>query len=276
LSTSSTPFTDTAVVRGVLYSNAERPEQRTGALHRAKVSGADATETIAALAMAVQPTPTRVADIGCGRGTTTVRLARQYPAAAIIAVDQSPALLAVVGDRLRAHNHEPQLVTADFHRLPEDLREIDLVVMAFCLYHSPHPQDALAAIARHVNRDGSLIITTKAADSYHEMDEIIAASGLDREATDRPSLYRSFHSDNAETVLRAAGLRLRRRLDQHHTFRFQDTHHLAQYASTCPKYQLAPDAADDLARLADRLENAMPGLGLTTTSTVTYLIADRP
>ncbi|WP_369076633.1 class I SAM-dependent methyltransferase [Winogradskya humida] len=66
------------------------------------------------MAAATNPLPNRVADIGCGRGTTTVALARQYPSAAIVAVDQSPALLAVVADRLRAQNHEALLVSADF------------------------------------------------------------------------------------------------------------------------------------------------------------------
>jgi len=47
-------------------------------------------------------------------GTTTVALARQYPSAAIVAVDQSPSLLTVAADRLRAQNHEALLVSADF------------------------------------------------------------------------------------------------------------------------------------------------------------------
>jgi trans-aconitate methyltransferase len=76
--------------------------QPTTALHRAKVSGADATDTIAALD--ADPAPHVIIDIGCGRGTATVRLARQYPSAAILAIDQSLALLTVVRDRLPAQH----------------------------------------------------------------------------------------------------------------------------------------------------------------------------
>ncbi|WP_203837560.1 class I SAM-dependent methyltransferase [Winogradskya humida] len=101
-------------MRGPLYAAAAPLAQRTRSLHRAKTTGADATATITILAAATNPLPNRVADIGCGRGTTTVALARQYPSAAIVAVDQSPALLAVVADRLRAQNHEALLVSADF------------------------------------------------------------------------------------------------------------------------------------------------------------------
>jgi SAM-dependent methyltransferase len=112
-----------------------------------------------------------------------------------------------------------------------------MVVLTFCLYHSPHPAQALAAIVDHLAEDGTLVITTKSADSYHEIDKTIAACTLDPGATHRPSLYESFHTDNAEAVLTQAGLTLHHRLDQPHTFTFRDADHLAEYASTSPKYQ---------------------------------------
>ncbi|UQU66834.1 class I SAM-dependent methyltransferase [Couchioplanes caeruleus] len=276
MSTPSAPFTDPALIRGPLYGSPERLGQRTNALHRAKIIGADATETIAALAMAAHPAPARVADIGCGRGTTTVRLARQYPTAAIVAVDQSPALLAVVGDRLRAHNRHAHLVQADFHRLPDDVHDLDLAVAAFCLYHSPHPEQALTEIADRLVPGGVLIVTTKSADSYREVDAAIAASGLDPQATSRASLYQSFHTGNAATVLAAAGLVTRRRLDQQHTFRFPDAGHLADYAATNPKYQLLPETTNEPAALAAALHACTPSTPVTTTSTVTYLVTARP
>jgi SAM-dependent methyltransferase len=217
-----------------------------------------------------------VADIGCGRGTTTVRLARQYPSAAIVAVDQSPALQAVVADRLRAQNRHADLVTADFHRLHGVLAEVDLAVAAFCLYHSPRPERALAEIGACVVPGGHVIAVTKSADSYHEIDAVIAASGLDPEATCRPSLYRTFHSGNAETALAAAGLVLRRRLDQQHTFRFTDAGHLAEYAITCPKYRLPAELGTDAAALAAELRTRLPDGPIIATSTVTYLVAARP
>jgi SAM-dependent methyltransferase len=226
--------------------------------------------------VAADPAPARVADIGCGRGTTTVRLARQYPTAAVIAVDQSPALLAVVGDRLRAQNREPHLVEADFHRLPDGVRDIDLAVMAFCLYHSPHPEQALTAIASRLAPGGSLIVTTRSADSYHEISAALAASGLDPQATSRPSLYQSFHTGNAAEALTTAGLVTRRRLDQHHNFRFADAGHLAEYVATCPQYRLPPELTADPAALAAALRARLSDTAVTTTSTVTYLVAARP
>ncbi len=184
------------------------------------------------LAAAANPVPDRVADIGCGRGTTTVALAHQYPSAAIVAVDQSPALLAVVAYRLRAQNREALLLTADFHRLHGLLTDVDLAVAAFCLYHCAHPERALGEIARCLTLGGSIIVTTKSANSYHEIDAALAASGLDPGAPRRQSLYQSFHTDNAVNVLTMAGLLLDRRVDQQHTFRFADAQHLAEYVRT--------------------------------------------
>jgi hypothetical protein len=137
------------------------------------------------------------------------------------------------------------------------------------------PKQALAGIARCLAPGGCLILTTKSPDSYRELDATIAASGLDRHATDRPSLYHSFHSHNAPAILAAAGLVLHRRLDQRHIFQFGDADHLAEYVVTCPKYQLPPELTGDPAALAAALRTRLPDTAVTTTSTVTYLVAAR-
>jgi hypothetical protein len=72
----TTPFTDPPAP-AVPYAGTDRLHRRTAALHRAKVIGADATATIAALAAAAQPHPARIIDVGCGRGSLALRLAQQ-------------------------------------------------------------------------------------------------------------------------------------------------------------------------------------------------------
>lgn len=269
---SATPFIDRALVAGALYAAPDRLAQRTTALHRAKVSGADATDTIAALAADADPAPQVMIDVGCGRGTATVRLARQYPSAVILAVDQSPGLLTVVRDRLSAQHCRAALVAADFHHLPLPTASADLALAGFCLYHSPRPQHALAEIARCLRPGGTIIATTKSADSYHDIDALIATSGLDPHADQRPSLYETFHTGNAEAVATVAGLTVQRRIDQQHVFEFTDLDHLAAYAATCPKYRL-PANLTDAASLAEELRRRVPGAALTAASTVTYLLA---
>ena len=84
------PFTDPVQVRGVLYASADRIAQRTGALLRARVTGRHAGDVIADLAQqAVGTNDVLVADLGCGRGTTTRMLADRLPAARVVAVDLS-------------------------------------------------------------------------------------------------------------------------------------------------------------------------------------------
>ncbi|MBN1172991.1 MAG: class I SAM-dependent methyltransferase [Micromonosporaceae bacterium] len=273
---STTPFLDPDVTAS-LYATPRRLGQRTGALHRAKTTGADATTTITTLATASTPNPAWILDVGCGRGTTTVALAHRYPAAAVLGVDRSPGLLAVVQARLVAeHRRAGLLPVADFHHLPLPTGAFDLAVASFCLYHAPEPAVVVAEIARCLRPGGQLIATTKSADSYHDLDAVIAASGLDPDATHRPSLYQSFHTDNAADVVAAAGLMIRRRLDQWHTFRFADLGHLAEYAATCPKYRLPPQVTADPAMLASQLRRHLPDGPVETASTVTYLVAAAP
>jgi SAM-dependent methyltransferase len=152
----------------------------------------------------------------------------------------------------------------------------DLATCGFCLYHSHQPATALAEIARCVRPGGHPIITTKSADSYTAIHSVVAQTGLDREATQRPSLYQIFHSDNAEAAVRAAGLVTTKRLDQEHTFRFRDVGHLADYVATCPQYQLPPAVAGNPERLTVLLAERLPAAPLTATSTVTYLLVQRP
>jgi ubiquinone/menaquinone biosynthesis C-methylase UbiE len=273
--TITTPFTDPQAI-AALYAGTDRLHRRTAALHRAKVIGADATATIAALATAAQPHPARIIDVGCGRGSLALRLAQQYPETGLTCIDQSPALLHVVRDRLGRFGHSAEYIAADFHRLPVPTHHADLAAAAFCLYHSSHPATALAEIARCVRPGGHLIMTTKSTDSYAAIHTLIARAGIDRDATQRPSLYQTFHRDNADGVVRAAGLVTVKRLDQEHTFRFLNFGHLGEYVATCPQYQLPPALARDPQRLSAVLTERVPDTPVTTTSTVTYLLVQRP
>jgi trans-aconitate 2-methyltransferase len=54
------------------------------------------------LARVMLPAPARVVDLGCGPGNSTELLARRYPAARILGIDTSPAMLAGARERLPA------------------------------------------------------------------------------------------------------------------------------------------------------------------------------
>jgi SAM-dependent methyltransferase len=271
----SSPFTDPGLVGGPLYATAERLARRTGALHAAKISGGDATATVADLAARFVPAAPTVCDIGCGRGTSTLALADRLAPARLIALDQSPALLKVVADRARRSGHAVETLCADFHHLPLPEVTVHIAVAAFCLYHSPRPEQVLAEIARCLVPGGRAILVTKSADSYYEVDQLIAESGLDPDAPDRNSLYASFHGDVAAEIT-AHVLRVEHVVRQCHVFRFTGLDHLAAYVTTSPKYQLPEDLTGHATELADELRRRIPDKPITTTSSITYVEAARP
>jgi ubiquinone/menaquinone biosynthesis C-methylase UbiE len=269
------PFTDPVQVRGALYASADRIAQRTGALLRARVTGQHAGEVIAGLAHhAVGANDVLVADLGCGRGTTTRMLADRLPAARVVAVDLSTALLASSKRRL-ADSLRAGTVRADFHRLPFPDDSCGLVVAAFCLYHSPSPSSVITEVTRCLLPGGTAIFAVKSADSYRELDQLVADSRLDPAAASRPSLYQAAHSGNI-TELAAASLSVRHVTHETHRFTFPALADVAEYLATSPKYDLPPALAGSPAALAAALRRRVPDAPVTATSIVTYLVALRP
>ncbi|MGH3280796.1 MAG: class I SAM-dependent methyltransferase [Trebonia sp.] len=266
------PFTDAAQVWGPLYATASRIASRTSALHRARVVGRHAAEVITELAAEADPEPAIIADIGCGRGTTTLTLAKRFPNARITAIDLSAPLLAVTRDRLFG-SPASAAIRADFHQIPLADESCALVVAAFCLYHSPTPADAVAEIARCLTRDGKAILVVKSADSYRELDCLMAASGLDPSAESRPSLYQAAHSGNI-TDLAATGLSVRQVVHETHRFIFPSLADAAGYLATSPKYDLPPALAGSPDSLAAALRERLPDGPVQATSVVTYLVSD--
>jgi SAM-dependent methyltransferase len=267
----ATPFTDPDQL-APLYATAERLARRTGALHAAKISGVDATTTIVDLAARTTPPEAVVADIGCGRGTTTLALAAHLAPGRLIAVDRSSALLQTVLNRAAQAGPHVTTVCADFHHLPLLDAGLDLAVAAFCLYHSIQPELVVAELARVLTPTGTAILVTKSIDSYREIDHLVARAGLDPDAADRPSLYGSFHTDNAAAIT-ATGMRVAYVVHQQHVFRYADLDHLATYLGTSPKYQLNDHLAGDPVALAAALLRRLPDEPLTATSTITYIVA---
>lgn len=270
--TGANPFTDPAEVQGPLYAAAGRLASRTSALHRARVSGRHAANVIANFAAdAANPTPAVIADIGCGRGTTTLTLAGRFPRARIAAIDLSAALLTAARNRTDSPGRAVA-VRADFHRLPLADLSCDLIVAAFCLYHSPDPAGVIAEIARCLTGDGTAVIAVKSASSYRELDRLMAASGLDPAAERRPSLYQAAHSGNI-TPLTETGLAVRQVVHETHTFTFPALADAAEYLATSPKYDLPPSLAGSADALAAALAMSLPDQPITATSVVTYLVA---
>ncbi|MGW0445373.1 class I SAM-dependent methyltransferase [Streptosporangium sandarakinum] len=262
-----------------LYHDGSRLAARTSALHRAKTQGRPVADVIADLAAdhLTAPRQAVIADIGCGRGTSSRVLAEAVQPRQLLAIDASPAMLAAARTRISAA--QPQdahtavtYLRADFHHLPLLEASCDLAVAAFCLYHAPDPRPVIAEIARILTPGGAAILVTKSADSYRSLDHLVAAAGLDPHAAQRPSLYESAHSGNLAD-LTAAFLRIGRIEHEEHRFVFAGLDHVAAYLATTPKYTLPPAMAADPDVIAAALRAAVPDEPVLATSTITYLTA---
>jgi SAM-dependent methyltransferase len=270
---SANPFLDPALVHGDLYRTGNRLAERTRALHEAKVAGQDAARVIVDLLAQHLLPGSIVVDVGCGRGTTTLRMSARLQLGRLVAVDASAALLQTVRARLAEAGGVGSTICADFHHLPLADEVADAAVAAFCLYHSPRPDAAVAEIARCLRPNGVVVLVTKSLDSYTELDQLVRAAGLDPDATHRPSLYESFHSGN---LLDIAGTHLTVLdvLHEQHVFEFADVTRLARYLATTPKYRIS--LANETAELAAVLREQLPAPPYVTRSTVSYALAARP
>lgn len=123
---------------------------------RAEVYGARAG--LEAL-LALVPPEWTVADLGCGTGALAAELAPRVRA--VIAVDQSPAMLRAARRRLAAHRnvtfHEARL-----EALPVDDGRCDAAVAALVLSYVDDPAPALREAAR-ILRPGARLVVLEAA-----------------------------------------------------------------------------------------------------------------
>jgi ubiquinone/menaquinone biosynthesis C-methylase UbiE len=248
-----------------LYRDPQRQGRRVEALLEAKVRGTNVSVAITAIAREVAPPRPRLLEVGCGRGGTLSRLVAELQPRRAVALDSSGAMLEAA--RRRA-GPSVETVLGDFHRLPFQDGGFDLAVAAFCLYHSDEPEAVCAELARCISEKGAAILATKSADSYRELDDLIATSGLDPTAARAPSLYERFHSENLEEVAREVFTSVKVRHETHR-FVFATPESTAIYASTVPKYR----GCRDIERVAAALARDWPAGGLEASSVITLGIA---
>ena len=108
-----------------------------------------------------------VADVGCGSGYFTTRIAKRVgPGGRVIATDLQPEMLELLKKKLAAQaitNVVPVLATADDAKLPRG--EVDLVLMVDVYHELPKPPVTLAQIKSALAPKGRLaLVEYKAED----------------------------------------------------------------------------------------------------------------
>lgn len=272
---SANPFLDPAR-QAELYGHASRLAGRSNALMRAKTSGRPVPDTIVRLVRAHHERADELGlllDVGCGRGTSSLALAQQLRPRRVLGLDAAPALIEQALRRAQRLPDVPvSFLLGNFHQLPLPAQSFDVAVAAFCLYHSPRPQTVVAEMQRVLAPGGLAVLVTKGLDSYREMDQLVAAAGLDPRAEQHESLYTSAHSGNL-AHLAAASLDVLAVEHEEHSFTFDGHDHVAEYLATNPKYDLAPGLYGNPGALAATLHEVLPDRPLTTKSLVTFVVA---
>ncbi|MBT8443904.1 MAG: methyltransferase domain-containing protein [Gammaproteobacteria bacterium] len=111
---------------------------------------------------AVRIEPRLVIDLGAGTGAATAALEKRFPAATIVPIDLTRAMLAAGGATRNA-------LCADAAQLPLPDASADVVFSNLMLHHCPDPAAVLAEGRRVLRSPGLLLFTTFGPDSLLEL-----------------------------------------------------------------------------------------------------------
>jgi malonyl-CoA O-methyltransferase len=136
----------------------------------------------------VKIVPQRVLDAGCGGGADLATLQKSYPAAQILGLDASSAMLAAANtpvpamrslnqmlSRLMPAKAGVDLVCGDFGSLPFGPNSIDLVWSNLALHWHPQPDRVFAEWRRVLRVDGLLMFSNFGPDTFKELRAAFAA-----------------------------------------------------------------------------------------------------
>jgi len=140
----------------------------------------------------VKIVPQRVLDAGCGAGPDLGTLQKTYPAAQIVGIDASPAMLAGAQaqvqapasamrslnqmlSRLMPAKAGVDLLCGDFGTLPFGQNSIDLVWSNLALHWHPQPDRVFAEWRRVLRVDGLLMFSNFGPDTFKELRTAFAA-----------------------------------------------------------------------------------------------------
>ncbi len=136
---------------------------------------------------------TTVVDVGTGTGFVAAGLSGQ--AAAVIGVDNSPAMLAVAKDNLAAlEAGNVTLIDGEVDALPLPDDSVDVAVANMVLHHAPDPAAMLTEMARVVRPGGRIAITDEVQHAYEWM------------RTEQADIWLGFTPDQVGTYLTQARL----------------------------------------------------------------------
>jgi len=153
----------------------------------------------------------RVLDVGTGKGRFAIPFARQ--GAEVVAMDISGEMLLEARRRARQSGVQPHLVLGDAENLPFARNAFDVVSCMEALMHVPHPQRAVAEVARVTRPGGQTVfsMTNKYRINALTNLPVALARALRLNRTPPgPRIVWYYSTRTFQAFLRRAGLKIRR------------------------------------------------------------------
>jgi SAM-dependent methyltransferase len=124
---------------------------------------APALASVPEIDAALQAPGTRIADIGCGAGWSTIALARAYPSATVLGVDvDEPSIHAANANADAAGVADRANFTVARGETLRELAPFDAAFAFECVHDMPQPVEVLAAVHEAVRSDGLVVIMDEA------------------------------------------------------------------------------------------------------------------
>jgi len=115
------------------------------------------------------PTRARIADIGCGTGEITSRLARRYPGAEIVGVDILESTVEYARQQHAGLQSRVTFLAGDAFGLPFPAHDFDLVVCRHLTQCVPEPEKVLLELKRITKPGGWLHVLSEDYGMLHMM-----------------------------------------------------------------------------------------------------------
>lgn len=215
--------------------------------------------------------PARIADLGCGTGYTSQKVAHRYPRAEVLAIDFAPSMLGLARSRGCA-NH---WIGANLQQLPLRADTMDLACSSLALQWCD-PAQAFAEAARILRPGGMLAIATVGPGTLGELEEAFT----DIDSHDHVMHFRDLASLDA--LVSAAGLRLVHTLEEPLTLYRRNLHSILRELKAIGANTVGSRRRRGmLSRAAwhvveQRYESLRSDAGLPVTYSALYLLATLP